>query len=303
MRRDAAARVRRNALGLAALTIAAWWMPTEAHAFCLTTTCDPGAEDCDPPEGSECTSKGSPLYWPGACVGYHLQKDGATEIPFEVFQSTTAASFSAWLVVDCGDGKGPSIHVEEQGTVSCGEPEYNQRAGNANIIMFRDDAWPYSNATHTLGLTTVTFNTQTAEIYDVDMEINSAQVDLSTGDSEVQYDLQSIVTHEAGHFLGLAHSGDPTATMYAKYKKGTVALRTLEADDVEGICEAYPSARTAAACDFTPRHGLQDTCGEGPAPTDEGCAIRPRRSAHNGLGALAVAMAALIAARRRRWGR
>ena len=44
--------------------------------------------------------------------------------------------------------------------------------------------------------------------YDADMEVNTAQNKIVTDDDGAQgaYDFESIVTHEAGHFLGLAHT-------------------------------------------------------------------------------------------------
>lgn len=68
------------------------------------------------------------------------------------------------------------------------------------------------------------------------------------------YDLQNTVTHEAGHFLGLAHpcgpdvgtgncTGYPTdTTMYPTATSGETQKRTLADDDVSGICAIYPAA-------------------------------------------------------------
>src|SRR5206468_38411 len=99
------------------------------------------------------------------------------------------------------------------------------------------------------------------------------------------YDFASIVTHETGHFLGMAHSGDSHATMYAHYNPGSTTLRNLTADDVSGICTVYPpdgsravaknvtpSGRVASdACDPIPRHGFGPDCGA--APKKSGCTI------------------------------
>ncbi len=79
-------------------------------------------------------------------------------------------------------------------------------------------------------------------------------------------DLQNTVTHEAGHFLGLAHpceadpgtatangvpvcSGHPemtSVTMFPSASPGEISKRTLAPDDVEGVCAIYPRPATAA---------------------------------------------------------
>ena len=54
-------------------------------------------------------------------------------------------------------------------------------------------------------------------------------------------DLQSVVTHEFGHALGLGHSAQSSAVMYYAYTTGTLK-RTLTADDVEGETAVYGAA-------------------------------------------------------------
>lgn len=144
------------------------------------------------------------------------------------------------------------MSVEVLGPIACGQRGFNEDKGNANIVLFRDDSWPYSGAGSVLALTTVTFNTKTGVISDADMEINAASPDkvLTTSDSDVQIDLQSILTHEAGHFLGLAHTLVQDATMFSDYKPGSTTLRDLDEDDRAGLCAAYPPGRAGlGSCD------------------------------------------------------
>jgi hypothetical protein len=53
------------------------------------------------------------------------------------------------------------------------------------------------------------------------------------------YDLQGIATHEYGHSLGLGHSSDPLATMFATPPSNGRTWRSLNADDVAGIQAIY----------------------------------------------------------------
>ena len=251
---------------------------TSASAFCRTFSCDPSKTTCardlrDP----ACSAGGKPLFWPVSCISFSLQQDASKTqgIPYATFEKIAEQAFTSWQEVDCGGGKKPSLKFSNYGAVSCGKHEYNQGAvdssgkvveppqGNANILVFRDEKWPYDGTANTLALTTLTFNVESGEIYDADMEINAVkrEVTLSTTETNVQVDLLSVVTHEAGHFIGVAHSSDPNATMFATYAPGTSELRTLSADDVAAVCSIYPPGRgNLPTCDPTPRHGYMTEC-------------------------------------------
>jgi MYXO-CTERM domain-containing protein len=67
----------------------------------------------------------------------------------------------------------------------------------------------------------------------------------------VYVDLQNTLTHEAGHFFGLAHPLDGTddaVTMWAYAQLGELKKRSLEADDVDGICAIYPLGAEPTRC-------------------------------------------------------
>ena len=88
--------------------------------------------------------------------------------------------------------------------------------------------------------------------------------------TKIEYDLQAIVTHEVGHFIGIAHSPDPSAVMYASYPPGSISQRTLTPDDVGAVCEIYPP-KSGVVCDSTPRGGFTATCDD--PPSSSGCAV------------------------------
>ena len=58
----------------------------------------------------------------------------------------------------------------------------------------------------------------------------------TSGQPGQSFDLVTVAAHEIGHSLGLDHSSDPTALMYACYKG---SHRFLNADDIEGIQTIY----------------------------------------------------------------
>ena len=271
-----------------------------ARAYCQTTTCDPATE-CDY-DRAGCATVGLPLQWKKGCVSYAVNRAGSAKrnISYERAHSLTQRAFDRWLEADC-DGGSPSLRASDLSPVSCAEPEYNSSDGNANVIMFRDDDWPYAGVNATLALTTITFNFETGEIFDADIEVNSFKTPLTTSDVAVEFDLESIITHETGHFLGLSHSPVEDATMYFEYGAGNIKLRDLEADDIAGICATYPPNRQVSGQDCTPRHGFSSDCSR---PKDDGgCALRA--GSHSGAAqawplALLVWLVAYATRRRKR---
>lgn len=294
-----------------------------ADAFCRTVTCKlPPAwnpvDGCYPPAfASGCPSSTPPgakvvsIWWANACVSYDIQKSASRWVDYTAAARVVNAAFAQWTGVMCplddGGVAGVSIRGNNLGPVDCGEVGYNRYGGpNQHVIVFRDDSWPYNDANNTLGLTTVTFEPDTGELYDADTEINGT-VPLSVGDPVPpgSYDLESIVTHEMGHFLGLGHSSLSTATMYARYNPGSTSMRTLADDDVAGLCSIYPAnmtrnvdpsvaaggSKAEVPCDPYPRHGFSKECPQRPK---NGCGVTS--SAATGESGAEILFAALASA-------
>ncbi|KAJ9135240.1 hypothetical protein P3X46_032448 [Hevea brasiliensis] len=65
-----------------------------------------------------------------------------------------------------------------------------------------------------------------------------ADEDWSSNPNMNQMDLKSVAVHEIGHLLGLAHSQDSNAIMYATIPPGIIK-RELTQDDIDGIHALY----------------------------------------------------------------
>ena len=274
--------------------------PRTASAFCRTTTCDPTLGECTPLDAPGCYSGGKPLVWTSRCVGFSVAHAAGPGVSLDAFQATANAAFATWQAVSC-DNAPVSLSFTDNGVAACDRVEYNDTKPNAHVILFRRDVWPYMSATSTIALTTVTFDRDTGEILDADMELNAIGNTFTTADTAVDADLQSIITHEAGHFIGFSHSSVHAATMYFSYEKGSTSLRHLDADDVAIACLAYPPKRVAG-CDASPKNGFSPQCAsEQPAASVEktGCGCRTAASAPTSL-AWVAALGAIAALRRRR---
>ena len=265
------------AVGLcAALVVAA----RPAHAFCRTTTSQvPNGYN---PAVSGCWPEGTPLYWPESRVPIGVISAASTQISLADATRAEDLAFGAWNDVMCSGGS-PSIQAYDDGPIAqvpqsgCTSSSACDSATN-DYVVFDDSGWPHDDPSNALGLTTVTFGVDDGRIFAAYTEINSAQKTLVLQEPPPAgaYDLQAILTHEAGHFFGLSHATETTSIMYAYYRPGAI---NLTADDAAGLCSIYPPPSQSG--------------GGG------GCAVGPLR-ADESLGAVAVALVGLGMLLRRR---
>lgn len=272
------------ALGVLALTLG---VAARAGAYCLTRTCDPSTGMCE--LDGNCVTSGKVLHWPNSCVSFAVQKDGSTKLGIDAptLDQVAVQAFARWEQADCGNGTHPGIKIWDDGLVDCAKPEYNKAQPNANVITFHDAPWTYTNTVDMVALTTVFFNGDSGEIYDANIEINSNQFDLAVTDPVgAELDLNAVLTHECGHFLGLSHSDIGTATMYRQYDPD---MTTLDPDDETAICLSLPPGRSVASDSCTPRHGFSSEC----STPDTGCcasAVGSSASRSQALGLLAFGL-------------
>ena len=246
----------------------AFALSAHSYAYCLTYTCDPTKKGgCPTDSETGCNIGGKPLYWASSTVSFDVQQDGSKlrGISYDQLHEVVVNAFQKWVDAPCDDAHGPSIQLADFGQVACAKPEYNKTQPNQNVITFHDSKWPYENTRDTLALTTVFFNPDTGEIYDANIELNSNQADfvLSAAEADAQHDdLNAVLTHEIGHFLGLSHSTDVNATMFFSYQAD---MTSLEADDIAAICASLPPDRVTSdpgTPPGVPRHGFSTECGQ-----------------------------------------
>ena len=297
--RGSASRNRRTlfALGVAC---AVFGQSRTANAYCRARSCEDvwTVDDAthfkipcvDDEQG--CRAFGPPLHWPTNCLSFSVQSDGSTSaaIDLELAETVIGAAFETWVGADCGDGEPPSFSVQNQGSVECRRHEYNQDDGNANVFLFLDDRWPHQSIDgHQYALTTTTYNVDTGEILDADVEFNTAD-----WEEFVQVDFASVVTHEVGHFLGLGHSPVPWTTMWVEGYHSDMG--TLEQDDIDGVCAIYPPGEPlSSSCPI--RRGFSEKCGK--PGEGGGCAIAIGRGRSTAGVAAGLALFAVSFARRR----
>ena len=232
------------------------------------------------------TSSGHSVHWESNCAQIVDAAEGTIEIAGEDEFPIIDSAINTWAtgVASCSymhivaEGK---VANQEVGRDFINVLKFRDTTWGRPAVD-GDPARPYNAAA--AGITTVTFvdsagSSRDGAIVDADVEINGVNFAISTGGVSLGSqtclsDLGNTVTHELGHFQGLEHTcrvatdpqrvdgnGDPVplctdvltpaemdATMYPFQACGETSKTTLTADDIAGICAAYPLASAPTSC-------------------------------------------------------
>lgn len=261
--------------------------PADAHAFCRATTSGPQ------PAPDRCATTGTPFYWESSCGSLSPTPDILPEgFTAETFTSAVDRAFARWNAVSCTGAPTGAATFRFASLGPCREGlGWDPEGPNANIVVFRprwnDDA---EHRDGTIAITGITYDAETGQILDADTELNLRSAENPTGfvfsttGAAGTADLETILTHELGHTVGLAHSPLRSAVMYFSAGLGE-QRRDLTEDDTLGACAIHPPSRSAV-CHEQPIGGYR--CG------GCGCRVPPARLDARALGALlgvAVALA------------
>ncbi|WP_437720068.1 matrixin family metalloprotease [Sorangium sp. So ce861] len=189
--------------------------------------------------------------WGQLPVGYYINQSTIPGPIAGIAVSRIQAGFEAWSSVGC----------TEWGVTLLGDTtdRYDYRDGKS-VFHWISDSWPsmLGDVNSVIGVTTPAWGFGNA-IVDADMVFNNVGFCWNDTGNDGCVDTQSIATHEEGHFLGLGHSDARGATMTAYYVAGA-SIRSLEDDDIEGVCALYPIGGTTAASSASATSGGGGEC-------------------------------------------
>lgn len=291
------------ALALGAVVLA----PAEAHAWCqmVSGNVRPSAEE---PCVLAANHEGiHPLSWRRRCTSISVSEAlPPTDLTIDEVRGVLETSFATWTTVDCGGATtGLDVDVLTE-TNLCTEAVHNTNGRNVHSILFVQEGWSSDRAhdPRAYAVTYVWHDPNSGEIYDADIEINESRgtytVCPEDGCTDGRIDFPNVLTHEIGHYFGIAHTpDDPFATMYASAPAGETIKRSLTTDDTTALCTIYAPGTLPEACDPAPRGGLDLTCAP---PGNCGCRApgTDRGAPTRGAALAAIVLVAVLGGRRLR---
>lgn len=186
------------------------------------------------------TGEGLPIRWPDGEIVIDLSMGAESfAISQELGDQEVGAAFDAWQSAARGH-----VTFAYQPTGSQALP--TKRDGR-NVIRWgteSDDPFVDSEA---LATTYLTYRTSTGEALEADIVVNALDYEWSTGDCNQRYDLRNVLAHEAGHFVGLAHSQERDSTMFPSAGRCETQKRELSGDDREATAYLYENLRLEGA--------------------------------------------------------
>ncbi len=183
---------------------------------------------------------GPGFHWVELPVRYVIHEAGSEDVVDGSDHAAVELALARWEAVEES-----SAAFERDAAADDARTDYDM--DDIHLVIWDEDGSSglFPPGSGVLALTPILATLSDGEILDADIVLNGAFT-FTTDPAEHpdRFDVQSVVTHEAGHMLGFDHAGGPLATLYSAIPAGTVHTRALTRDEVAAASTVYPSGPT-----------------------------------------------------------
>ena len=146
------------------------------------------------------------IAWPTACAPFAIDEHGSRDVAPPALHNAITRAFSHW------ERESSYLRFHEGAPVDCRGAGHEIDAQNANAVFWEERNW--DGPPEALALTQTFFRKSTGEILGADISVNGVDFRWNADarpdpDADPCTDVEATLTHEVGHFAGLAHSRVP----------------------------------------------------------------------------------------------
>jgi hypothetical protein len=193
-------------------------------------------------------ARGPPFVWTTPTTSFLIQSRGTVDVPDPSARTAVRLAFQSWL-------RGPmSLGLVEDTGADPSRRDFS--SPDVHLVLWDEDGSSglFPDGSGILALTPVVADSVTGRIVDADIVVNGREFTFSTDARSGAFDVQGVVTHEVGHFLGLDHANGPQSTMFPRIAAGSLAQRFVGRDERAGVFSIYPPDGSRGKAAGSARH-------------------------------------------------
>jgi hypothetical protein len=183
------------------------------------------------------TLGGKTLNWSSSTISYNIHTVGSDDISDNSHIPAIEHAFQSWT-----DVSGSNVNLVRGADTTSGST-----GGSGHTITFDEtnSSGFFPAGSGIVAITPIHYMLADGRITDADILFNGNQFTFSTDQTPGTFDVQDILTHEVGHFIGLDHSPVVSGTMWPYVSQTQWLHRSLSQDDEAGaVAVATGSGQT-----------------------------------------------------------
>jgi hypothetical protein len=180
------------------------------------------------------TLGGKTLNWSSNTISYNIHTAGSDDISDNSHIPAIEHAFSSW-----SDVNGSNVNLTRGSDTSSGST-----GTNSHTISFDEtnSSGYFPGGSGIVAITPINYLLTDGRITDADILFNGNQFSFSTDQTPGTFDVQDVLTHEVGHFIGLDHSPVVSGTMWPYVSPTQWLHRSLTQDDESGAVAVAPGS-------------------------------------------------------------